>query len=62
MLSYVCSENMNSSNKKIIKRKVDGIEAAIEKKMEEQNRHNEFYYYTLPSIHASVEEGDVEKH
>lgn len=62
MFSYYCSENMTAPNKKVIKIKVDGIEAAIEKKMEDQNRHNVFYYYTLPSIHADIEDLEGEEY
>ncbi len=56
MLSYACSENLTSSNKKIIRRKVDGIEASSEKSIEERNRHNEFYLNVLPSIYRKRED------
>ena len=52
MFSYCCSENMTAENKKVVTRKVDGIEAAIEKAIEDRNRHNDFYLNILPSMYG----------
>lgn len=55
MLGYDWSENLVSDNKKIVCRKTNGIEARIEKAMEDRNRHNDFYYNVLPSIYYNQE-------
>lgn len=58
MLPYAFSDNLSSDNCKILRKKINGIEAAIEKRIDDQNRHNSFYYDILPSIHEGKNYSD----